>query len=347
MSIDRNAQPLRWILLLAGLLASMLLALGVGRFWVAPDQVLVEIARLLSGQAALVQPDAIAALPEKLVLQIRMPRVLTAVLVGASLAMCGAALQGAFRNPLVGPQILGISSGAALGGCTAIFFFTSMAAILGLAFAGGIVAIAVVYGISRMGGKNQVLVLVLAGVVTGAFFGSLLSLLTYFADPNETLPAIVFWLMGSFATASYAKLGAVLLPIALGMGVLFLLRFRINVLSMGDEHAASLGIPVERVRWAMLLCVALIVSAGVAICGTIGWVGLVIPHFARMLVGPDHRALLPASALLGAIFMLWVDTLARSVTAAEIPLDVITSLIGAPVFALMLRKAHSHGWSHA
>ena len=222
-----------------------------------------------------------------------------------------------------------------------------MFAILGTSFLGGIVAIAAVYALSRVGGKNQVLVLVLAGVVTGAFFGSLLSLLTYFSDPNETLPAIVFWLMGSFATASYVKLATVIGPIAVGMAVLYLLRFRINVLSMGDEHAASLGVAVEKVRWALLACVALIVSSGVAISGTIGWVGLVVPHFARMLVGPDHRVLLPASALMGAIFMLWVDTLARSMTAAEIPLDVITSLIGAPIFALMLRKARSKGWSNA
>lgn len=329
------------------LLASIVLALGIGRYLLTPADVVTELARLFSGQSALVLPDAIASLHEKLVLHIRLPRVLTAVLIGAGLAMSGAALQGAFRNPLVGPQILGISSGAALGGCLAIFFFSSMWGILGTAFAGGMLAIAVVYAMSRTGGKSQVLMLVLAGVVASAFFGSLLSLLTYFADPNDKLPAIIFWLMGSFATASYIKLASVLLPMAVGMVVLYLLRFRINVLSMGDEHAASLGVQVEKVRWALLACVALIVSSGVAISGSIGWVGLVIPHFARMLVGPDHRVLLPASAILGAIFMLWVDTAARSLTSAEIPLDVITSLIGAPIFAVMLRKAHSKGWSHA
>lgn len=333
--------------MLLALMASVVLALGIGRYWVPPQQVLLELTRLLSGQSGLTQPDVLVQLPEKLVLHIRMPRVLTALLIGSSLAMCGAALQGTFRNPLVGPQILGISSGAALGGCVAIFFFSSMFAIMGWAFAGGIVAIAIVYALSRTSGKSQVLVLVLAGVVTAAFFGSMLSLLTYFADPNDTLPAIVFWLMGSFATASYTKLATAAIPIAIGMVLLFLMRFRINVLSMGDEHAASLGVPVETIRWALLLCVALIVSAGVAISGSIGWVGLVIPHFARMWVGPDHRKLLPASALLGAIFMLWVDTLARSLTSAEIPLDVVTSLIGAPVFALMLRSAHAKGWSHA
>ena len=347
MTSSFHKRPWPWVLLALALVTSTLLALGIGRYWVAPQQVLTELLRLMSFQSAFSQPDAVMTLQEKLVLHIRMPRVLTALCIGASLAMSGAALQGAFRNPLVGPQILGISSGAALGGCLAIFFFSSMFAILGTSFLGGIVAIAAVYALSRVGGKNQVLVLVLAGVVTGAFFGSLLSLLTYFSDPNETLPAIVFWLMGSFATASYVKLATVIGPIAVGMAVLYLLRFRINVLSMGDEHAASLGVAVEKVRWALLACVALIVSSGVAISGTIGWVGLVVPHFARMLVGPDHRVLLPASALKGAIFMLWVDTLARSMTAAEIPLDVITSLIGAPIFALMLRKARSKGWSNA
>lgn len=346
MSDLKSTGPLTWALLGLALFVSMVLALGIGRYWVAPQHVLQELGQLVLGQSGVLH-GSVASLQEKLVLQIRMPRMLTAAVVGASLAMCGAALQGAFRNPLVGPQILGISSGAALGGCLAIFFASSMFGIVGLAFAGGMLAIAAVYLLSRTGGKSQVLVLVLAGVVTSAFFGSLLSLLTYFADPNETLPAIVFWLMGSFATASYIKLASVIAPIVLGMVVLYLLRFRINVLSMGDEHAASLGVPVEAVRWALLVCVALIVSCGVAIAGSIGWVGLVVPHFARMVVGPDHRKLLPASALLGAIFMLWVDTVARSLTAAEIPLDVITSLIGAPIFALMLRKAHAKGWSHA
>ena len=346
MSAVKSSRALPWVSLPLALLACIILALGIGRYWVAPMDVLHELLNLISGQSGLSTGGAVA-LQEQLVLHIRLPRVLTAVVIGASLAMSGAALQGAFRNPLVGPQILGISSGAALGGCLAIFCASSMWGILGLAFAGGIVAIAAVYLLSRTGGQSQVLVLVLAGVVTSAFFGSLLSLLTYFADPNETLPAIVFWLMGSFATASYVKLASVIVPIALGMTVLYLLRFRINVLSMGDENAASLGIPVEHVRWALLLCVALIVSSGVAITGSIGWVGLVVPHFARMLVGPDHRKLLPAAALLGAIFMLCVDTLARSLTSAEIPLDVITSLIGAPIFALMLRKAHAKGWSHA
>lgn len=346
MSDLKKTGPFVWWLMGTALLISMVMALGIGRYWVTPPAVLQELIHALTSYVT-ASNDAVVTLQEKLVLHIRLPRVLTAAVIGASLAMCGAALQGAFRNPLVGPQILGISSGAALGGCIAIFCATSMFSIVGLAFLGGMVAIAAVYLLSRTDGKNQVLVLVLAGVVTSAFFGSLLSLLTYFADPNDTLPAIVFWLMGSFATASYLKLASVIVPIGLGMVVLYLLRFRINVLSMGDESAASLGVPVEPVRWTLLICVALIVSCGVAIAGSIGWVGLVVPHFARMLVGPDHRKLLPASALLGAIFMLWVDTAARSLTSAEIPLDVITSLIGAPIFALMLRKAHSKGWSHA
>ena len=339
--------PAAWWALLCVLIFGVVVALSVGRFMLSPWTVVQQLGALLSHQSGLTNPDIAVEMAEKLVLHVRLPRVLTALLIGASLAMCGAALQGAFRNPLVGPQILGISSGAALGGCLAIVFFSSMLSILGMAFAGGLLAIALVYGISRVGGRNHILVLVLAGVVTGAFFSSLLSLLTYFADPNDTLPAIVFWLMGSFATASYLKLGWVLVPMLAGMTVLCLMRFRINVLSMGDEHAASLGVRVERIRWLMLGCVALIVSSGVAVAGAIGWVGLIVPHFARMLVGPDHRVLLPASALMGAIFMLCVDTVARSLTVAEIPLDVITSLIGAPVFATVLRSAHGKGGAHA
>jgi len=273
--------------------------------------------------------------------------VLLSVLAGSSLALCGAALQGAFRNPLVGPQILGISSGAAFGGCAAILLFSSLWATLGLAFAGGLLAVAIVYLLGRTQGRTTILMLVLAGVVTSAFFSALISLATYFADPNDSLPAIVFWLMGSFATASYVKLAAAALPIALGMGLLYALRFRINVLSLGDEQASAMGIAVEPLRWVLLGCATLVVSASVAVSGTVGWVGLVVPHIARMLVGPDHRVLLPASALLGGTYMVWVDTVARSATSAEIPLGVITALIGAPLFAWLLRRTQGRGAHHA
>lgn len=339
----RASQPLRWLGLGAVLLGAMIAALCIGRYSLPVSHVLAILASHVLPTAWLEHFSAWSGVEQRVVDLVRTPRILLSALVGAGLAMSGATLQGAFRNPLVGPQILGISSGAALGGCVAILLFSSLAATMTLAFCGGILAISIVYTLGRSQGRTTMLMLILAGVVTSAFFAALISLVTYFADPNDTLPAIVFWLMGSFSTASYTKLGAIVLPVLLGMGLLHALRFRINVLSLGDEHASALGIAVEPLRWLLLACVTLIVSASVAVSGTVGWVGLVVPHIARMLTGPDHRVLLPASALIGAIYMVLIDTAARSATSAEIPLGVITALIGAPVFAWLLRRTQAGG----
>ncbi len=341
-----NVHLWRWVAMVCLLLAVMAAALCIGRYPLSLSHVTsILVAHLLPGDWTNLLP-AWSSVEQRVVMQVRMPRVLMSVIVGASLSMCGGALQGAFRNPLVGPQILGISSGAAFGGCIAILLFSSMPATLSLAFAGGLAAVAIVYVLGRYERRTTMLMLILAGVVTSAFFAALISLATYFADPNDTLPAIVFWLMGSFATASYIKLVSVIGPIVLGMGLLFALRFRINVLSLGDEQARALGIAVEPLRWVLLACVTLVVSASVAVSGTVGWVGLVVPHFARLVVGPDHRVLLPACALIGAAYMVLVDTVARSVTSAEIPLGVITALIGAPLFAWLLRRMQAKGASH-
>ncbi|WP_306430692.1 FecCD family ABC transporter permease [Bordetella genomosp. 10] len=337
----RRAWP--WLLMGLALPLSLLAALCVGRYPLPLPHAGSILAGLALPEWARGWLPVASATEHRVIEQVRLPRALLALLAGSSLATCGAALQGAFRNPLVGPQILGISSGAAFGGCMAILLVPSLPATLALAFAGGLLAVSIVYALSRSQGRSTLLMLVLAGVVTGAFFSALISLATYFADPNDSLPSIVFWLMGSFATASYTKLAAAAPPILAGMALLCLLRFRINVLSLGDEQAAALGIAVEPLRWTLLGCVTLVVSASVAVSGTVGWVGLVVPHIARMLVGPDHRVLLPASALLGGSYMLWVDTAARSVTSAEIPLGVITALIGAPIFAWLLRRAQTRG----
>lgn len=341
----RRAWP--WWLMIAAAPLSALAALCVGRYALPASHVGAALAgwALPDGLASWL--PAVADAERRVVLLVRLPRVLLALLAGSSLALCGAALQGAFRNPLVGPQILGISSGAAFGGCAAILLFSSLWATLGFAFAGGLLAVAIVYLLGRSRGRTTILMLVLAGVVTSAFFSALISLATYFADPYDSLPAIVFWLMGSFATASYVKLGAAVAPIAAGMGLLFALRFRINVLSLGDEQASAMGLVVEPLRWMLLGCATLVVSASVAVSGTVGWVGLVVPHIARMLVGPDHRVLLPASALLGGTYMVWVDTVARSATSAEIPLGVITALVGAPLFAWLLRRTQGREAGHA
>jgi iron complex transport system permease protein len=274
---------------------------------------------------------------------VRLPRMLIGGTVGAGLALCGAVLQGVFRNPLVDPQVIGVSSGAAFGGVAAILLGLGALALWLMAFTLGLAALVLVVLMSRRAGRSSVLMLVLSGVVVSALFSALVSLATYFADPNDTLPAIVFWLMGSFASATPER-AIYMVPIITLLAIpLMLMRFRINILSMGDEEAKALGLDVEQTRWLALSCVTGIAAASVANSGIIGWVGLVIPHFARAIVGPDHRILLPASALLGASFMLLVDLLARSVIAAEIPLGVLTAIVGAPVFMVLLHRNQSEG----
>ena len=322
-----------WPFLFALLLFTLVSSLGIGRYTVPFSTTLQILADAIQGRTENLQYSRTA---QNVVLYVRLPRVLIAGLAGAGLAVSGSALQGIFRNPLVGPQIIGVSSGAALGGVLAILLFSSLFITISFAFIGGLLAILLVFLLGLKHHGNRLLMLILAGVIINAFFAALISLITCFADPNNTLPSIVFWLMGSFASASYPKLSVLLPVVAVATGIIFALRFRINVLSLGEENALALGMPVAATRWATLTCVTLIVSATVAISGTIGWVGLIIPHIARLLAGHDHHRLLPASTLIGAAYLIAVDTLARSISNAEIPLSVITALIGAPVFALLL-----------
>lgn len=277
---------------------------------------------------------------------VRVPRVLMAACAGAGLALCGAALQGVFRNPLVGPQIIGVSSGAGFGGALAILLGTSVVGQVISAFTWSIVALLAVMLISRVKSRSSVLMLVLAGVITSALLSALTSLLVFVADPEQKLPGIVFWLLGSFATADYAKLGIIVFTTGLGAVALLILSWRINLLSLGDEDAAALGVKVQPMRWAILIATCVIIAGQVSVSGVIGWVGLVIPHIARMLVGADHRRLLPASLLIGAMYMVIVDDLARSLTPAEIPLGILTVLVGAPIFAALLRSLQHKGWNY-
>ncbi|WP_047679022.1 MULTISPECIES: iron ABC transporter permease [Xenorhabdus] len=330
-----NNRGLLWCVLFTLLLLTLLAALSLGRYSV-PFLTVIQI--LTDSLSGIQGSGDYSRTAENVVLYVRLPRVLIAALAGAGLAVSGAALQGIFRNPLVGPQIIGVSSGAALGGALAILLFSSMLITISFAFIGGFIAIMLVFmlGSNRYG--SRLLMLILAGVIINAFFSALISLITCFADPNNTLQSIIFWLMGSFASATYFKLWILLPVILIAVSLIFALRFRINVLSLGEENAQALGMSVTPTRWLILLCVTLITSATVAISGTIGWVGLIIPHMARILVGHDHRILLPTSAIIGGIYMIGVDTLARCITHAEIPLSVITALIGAPAFALLIHS---------
>ena len=322
------------------LLAGLLLAFIVGRYPVGLGDVLNVVAAKLTGRAA----DVPAAV-ENVIWQVRGPRVIAAALVGAALAVAGTAFQGLFRNPLVSPDILGASSGAALGAVLGIYFSLGVFAIQALAFAGGLIAVAAVYLIgSAVRARDPVLVLVLTGVVIGALLGAGVGLVKYLADPYNQLPAMTFWLLGSLAAVGAPDLLPLLGPVTLGTLVLIALRWRMNVMSLPDEEARALGVPTGSLRIAIVAAATLVTSASVATAGIIGWIGLVVPHVARTLAGPDFARLIPAAALFGGGFLLLIDTLARTGAAIEIPLGILTALIGTPFFIWLLTSV-AKTWS--
>ena len=314
------------------LLALVLVAFGVGRFPVAAEDLASVLWARVTGAEHGLDPTI-----EAVILKIRGPRVAAALLIGAALAAAGAAYQNMFRNPLVSPDILGVSAGAAVGAVLGIFLSLDVFMIQSLAFAFGLAAVALVYMTANaVRGHDPLLVLVLAGVVVGALLGACIALMKYLADPHNQLPAITFWLLGSLASAAPGDVWAALPLMFVGFAPMWLLRWRINLLSLDDEEARALGADTGRVRVTVIAAATLMTSASVAIAGVIGWIGLVIPHFARLLVGPDFSRLLPTSVLIGAAFLLAVDTLARTVARIEIPLGVLTAFIGTPLFLWQL-----------
>jgi iron complex transport system permease protein len=270
-----------------------------------------------------------------LILRVRLPRTLAAFVVGADLAAAGAVLQGLFRNPLVDSRILGVSSGAAFGACLAILISGSAFAIQSSAFFFALVAIAVVLAVGWRLGATP-LALILVGVAASALFDSLLGLVKYVADPLSKLPAITYWLLGGLSGARWSNLAPLFILSALGLGFLMLVRWRLNVLSLGDEEAASLGVRVRPLRVTVVVAASLLVATSVSQAGMIGWIGLVVPHVARAWVGPDHVRLIPASAALGGAILVVLDTIARTVLPGEIPLGILTGLLGVPAFLLLL-----------
>jgi len=276
---------------------------------------------------------------------IRLPRCLMAIIVGMGLSVSGAVYQALFRNPLVSPDILGVAAGCTFGAALGLILPGHNFSLVPLfAFAFGLLAVAMTVGIARLISVKPVIVLVLAGMVILSFFNALLMVLKYFSDPYDELPSIVFWIMGSLSRVTWHDL--ILITPVVGGGLIFfmLMRFRLNILSLGDIPAKSLGLNPARFRLILIVLSSFIVALTVAGCGQICWIGLIVPHMARTLFGPDHKRMLPATALLGAIFLLAADGLARSVSGTEIPVGIITALTGAPIFALLLYKNRGSGW---
>ena len=266
-----------------------------------------------------------------------MPRALAAACIGINLAVSGAAFQGLFRNPLVDSRILGISSGAAFGTSLAILAGGGVAAVQGSAFAFALLAIGLVCLIGLRFGSST-LVLVIGGMLVGALFNALLGLIKYVADPLSTLPAITYWLLGGLHTARWSTIGALLVLTVLGLVFFLAIRWRLNVLTLSDGEARALGVPVRGLRLAVILVGTVLIAASVAVGGMIGWIGLIVPHVARAWVGPDHGRMIPASAAIGAATLLALDTVARSAISSEIPLGILTGLIGVPAFLSILMR---------
>ena len=308
------------------LVGTILLSLNVGRFPIYPLQLGQAIRCLFETECQ--TPSSV----KTVLWHIRTPRIFVACLVGAALAAAGATYQGMFKNPLVSPDILGVSSGAGLGASLAIFYNLPM-------FYGGILAVLCVSMVaSRSRNQDPILVLVLSGIAIGSLLGAGISLLKILADPFTQLPSITYWLLGSFTAVGVKELTQLTPILILGILPLFLLRWRLNLLALEEDEAKSLGIPIQRTRYILIIFTTLCTASAVSITGIIGWVGLLVPHIARLLVGANFILLLPTSLLLGASFLLLTDTLARTVASIELPIGILTSACGAPFFLYLLLR---------
>ena len=316
------------------------LSFTIGRFPVSPG----TVAAIFLSKFMTV-PVSWSAEMETVLFQIRLPRILAATLVGSALSVSGAAYQGMFRNPMVSPDLLGVSAGASFGAALGMLLTLSSVTTQIFAFSFGLTAVGITYALGALFAKKgePVLVMILGGIIIGTLFSSFVSIIKYVADPYNTLPAITFWLMGSLATIGMPDLRVAALPILAGMAVLSALRWNLNVMSFGDEEARALGARTRPLRLTVIVCATLMTAAAVSISGVIGLVGLVVPHLARLLVGPNYTQLIPVSIVLGALFLLGVDDLARVLFAVEIPLGIVTSIIGAPFFLFLLLNTRK-GW---
>lgn len=324
--------------IILGLAVFMVVAAGIslmlGRYPIAPD----EAVRMLLSLIFPIEPTWTAQ-QETLFFNVRLPRIMLALMVGCCLAAAGAAYQGTFQNPLVSPDILGASQGAAFGAALAILAGLGAFAVSVSAFAFSIVTVLLVLLISGRAKGNRVLVTVLAGVMVSSLFSAGVSFTKLIADPTDQLPAITYWLMGSLTGAKLdTNLLMTAVPMTIGLAILLALRWRINILTMGDDEASTMGVDARKIRILVLMAATLVTAASVSVTGMIGWIGLIIPHLSRMVVGADYRKLLPCSMLMGASFLLIVDNISRITTTAEIPVGILTAFVGAPFFLYLITR---------
>ena len=336
-AIERKHRRTVGIMVLC-LLLSILASFTLGRYPVSVGELLGVLGSKLGFDVDVFWTTQV----EAAVWNIRLPRVILSVLVGACLAAAGGAYQGVFQNPMASPDILGASAGAGFGAALAILLGASSVGITLGAFAASLVTVALVFTVSRHARGDRVLGLVLAGIMVSSLFQSGTSFLKLVADPNNQLPQITYWLMGSLSGAAWGDITFVLLPILAGLIPLLLLRWQLNVITIGDDEARAMGVNPQKVRLGIVICSTLVTASAVSVSGMIGWVGLVIPHMMRRVVGSDYRYLMPASMLGGGIFLLIVDNVSRNLTVAGIPIGILTAFIGAPFFLWLITGKGDH-----
>ena len=335
---ENSSTAIRLMIMISIALITVFISFFLGRYSLTPYKIFALLKEQFFNIPAGLEHNAYIVF-----YKIRGPRVFAAFLVGAGLSLSGCAYQGVFRNPMVSPDILGATAGAGMGAAIGLLLSLNLAGVQMLSFAFGIIAVAFTYSIASVVSKrgNMILTLVLAGMVVSALFQAGISLIKYVADPYSKLPAITFWLMGSMSSIKASDLILIIVPLLIGAVPLFLLRWKINLLSFSDEEAQSMGVNTSRIRRVIIVCATLITASVVSVSGIIGWVGLIIPHLTRMIIGPDHKVLLPCSMIVGGTYLLLVDDVARSLMAMEIPLGILTAIIGAPFFIYLMYRGRS------
>ncbi|MDR2829671.1 MAG: iron ABC transporter permease [Methanobrevibacter sp.] len=335
MSFEYGKYKILYLFFIITPIMLFFLSFLIGRYPVTPIEVIYTL--ISKFNPSYVVSDTVSSV----VFNIRLPRIIGALIVGATLSVVGATFQAIFKNPLVSPDILGVSSGAGFGAAISILINGSSYLTQSLAFIFGMISVTITYSISRVYKSSGVLILVLSGMAISSFFGSLISSAKFLADPNNKLPEITFWLLGSLASINPKVLTPVLIITFIGLIILVLLRWRLNILAMGDEESQALGLDTEKLRVIFIVISTLITASAVCISGIIGWVGLIVPHMTRILTGPDNKILLPASISFGASFLLLMDDISRAIFIVEVPIGILTALIGAPLFLLLLKKGYS------
>lgn len=315
------------------LIVIVIISFQLGRYPISPKMLFNTIIGLLTNNTENIPKEVIT-----IITKIRVPRILSAILVGAALSLSGSSYQALFQNPMVSPDILGASQGAAFGAALGLLLSLSYGSISIISFIFGVLAVTITYTISAKFKIDRTLGLVLSGMMVGSIFSSFVSFIKLIADPNNTLPAITYWLMGSLASIRMEDLKIITIPITIGIIITMSIRWKMNLLTMGEDEARSMGVNTNRIRFIIVFASTLMTAACVSISGMIGWVGLVIPHFARMIVGNDYRYVIPVSALIGSSFLLVVDNIARNIATSEIPLGILTSFVGAPLFLYLILK---------